>query len=59
MQRLNLSVKVDDLGRVTIPKIFRDFLGIERGETLACYINEAGNIEYFRVNQKETETHEK
>ena len=55
MNRIRINVKLDELGRVTIPKIFRDALGIETGTTITCSIDEKGNIVYFKENQSESE----
>ena len=56
MNRIRVTVKVDELGRVTIPKIFRDALGIETGTTISCGIDEKGNIVYYNENQSESES---
>ena len=52
MQRIAIQVKIDELGRVTIPKIFRDALGIETGAPITCTINEHGNIEYIKPEEE-------
>ena len=53
MQRITIQVRLDELGRVTIPKIFRDALGIETGKPITCTINDHGNIEYLIQQEEE------
>lgn len=52
MHRVKIKVKLDEMGRVTIPKIFRDALGIETGRDITCSINEQGHIEYYFEEEK-------
>lgn len=36
--------RVDDLGRVVIPREFRRTMGVEEGDPMEMYINEDGNL---------------
>ena len=55
MNRIRIKVKVDELGRVTIPKIFRDALGIDVATHITCTITEDGNIVYFKEDENQEE----
>ena len=45
MNRITIPVKLDKQGRVAVPKILRDALGIKLGDRIACMINEHGNLD--------------
>ena len=55
MKRIEIAVTLDDLGRVTVPKIFRDALGLKTGEPIKCSINEQGHIEYYQEDKEKGE----
>ena len=58
MNRVKIKVKLDELGRVTVPKIFRDALGMELGREITCSINEQGHIEYYFEEEKGEQNHD-
>lgn len=49
VNRITIPVKLDKQGRVAVPKILRDALGIKLGDRIACMINEHGNLEYIKI----------
>lgn len=49
MNRITIPVKLDKQGRVAVPKILRDALGMKLGDRVAAMINEQGNLEYIKL----------
>lgn len=46
--------RVDDLGRVAIPKVYREKLGIKAGDALEIHVDEpSGMIVLQRLEEKE------
>lgn len=46
MKATGIIRRVDDLGRIAIPKEIRRELGIREGEPLEIYVDKIGNVNY-------------
>ena len=52
MHRTNIIRRMDDLGRVVIPKNIRDTLGFKEGDPFEIYTDKDGMVGFKKLNQK-------
>lgn len=53
MNRLGIVRRVDDLGRIVIPKDVRKMLGIEEGQPMEMFIDSENNLILKKYKPKE------
>lgn len=55
MKATGIVRKIDDLGRIVIPKEIRRTLRIDEGDPLEIYVDSIDNIEYVMLRKFQTE----
>ena len=53
MKRLGIVRRIDDLGRIVIPKDLRKILKIEEGEPMEMFIDNKNNLILKKYNPEE------
>lgn len=53
MQKLNIVRRIDDIGRIVIPKDLRKLLQLEEGQPMEMYIDKEKNLILKKYNPEE------